>query len=299
MLKPYSPVWWYWNRVYKEVINVKWYQKGGALINKIQFSHSVISNSLQPHGLQHTRLPCPSPTPRVYSNSCASSQWCHPTISSFVFPFSSHLQSFPASGYFPMSRLFVSGGQNTRASTLASVLPMIIQGWFPLGLTDWNSLLSKDLSTVLAWCKSNCSFALLIFVVWFWDAFLNVIMLYFTLMCIYCIMFFAKNLFSSVSVRLLSRVQLFATPWTAAHQASLSNTKSRSPPKLMSVESVMPSNHLILCLPLLLLPSIFPSISVFSNESALLIRWPKYWSFSISPSSEFSGVISFRIDWSL
>ena len=101
------------------------------------------------------------------------------------------------------------------------------------------------------------------------------------------------------SVQLLSRVQLFATPWTAPHQASLSITNSQSLLKLMSIESVMPSNHLILCHPLLLLPSIFPSIRVFSNESVLCIRWPKYWSFSfsISPSSEYSGLISFRMDW--
>ena len=101
------------------------------------------------------------------------------------------------------------------------------------------------------------------------------------------------------SVQSLSRVRLFVTPWAAAHQASLSNTSSRSLPKLMSIESVMPSNHLILCHPLLLLPSIFPSIRVFSNESALCIRWPKYWSlsFNISPSSEYSGLISLRTDW--
>ena len=100
------------------------------------------------------------------------------------------------------------------------------------------------------------------------------------------------------SVQSLSRVRLFVTPWTAAHQASLSITKSQSLLKLMSIESVMPSNHLILCHPLLLLPSIFPSIRVFSNESVLPIRWPKYWSFSfsISLSSEYSGLISFRID---
>ena len=98
------------------------------------------------------------------------------------------------------------------------------------------------------------------------------------------------------SVQLLSRVRLFATPWTAA---SLSITNSQSLPKLMSIELVMPSNHLILCHPLLLLPSIFPSIRVFSNESALRIRWPKYLSFSlsISPSNEYSGLISFRMDW--
>ena len=101
------------------------------------------------------------------------------------------------------------------------------------------------------------------------------------------------------SVQLLSHVQFFATPWTAAHQASLSITNSQSPPKPMSLESVMPSNHLILCCPLLLLPSIFPSIRIFSNESALRIRWPKYWSFSfnISPSNGHPGLISFRMDW--
>ena len=101
------------------------------------------------------------------------------------------------------------------------------------------------------------------------------------------------------SVQLLSHVQLFATPWTAAHQASWSITNSRSLLKFTSTESVMPSNHLILCRPLLLLPSIFSSIRVFSNESALRIRWPKYWSFnfSISPSNEHCGLISFRMDW--
>ena len=101
------------------------------------------------------------------------------------------------------------------------------------------------------------------------------------------------------SAQLLSRVQLFATPWTAARQVSLSITNSRSLLKLMSIASVMPSNHLILCCPRLLLPSIFPSIRVFSNESVLHIRWPKYWSFnfSISPSNEYSGLISFRMDW--
>ena len=107
------------------------------------------------------------------------------------------------------------------------------------------------------------------------------------------------GMLQSSSVQLLSHVQLFATPWTAAHQASLSITNSWSSPKPMSIESVMPSNHLILCRPLLLLPSVFPSIRVFSNESVLPIRWPKYWSFtfSISPSNEYSGLISFRIDW--
>ena len=98
-------------------------------------------------------------------------------------------------------------------------------------------------------------------------------------------------------VQSLSHVQLFVSPWTAACQASLSITSAQSLLKLMSIKSVMPSNHLVLCRPLLLLPSIFPSIRVFSNESVFYIRWPKYWSFSISPSKEYSGLISFRMDW--
>ena len=107
------------------------------------------------------------------------------------------------------------------------------------------------------------------------------------------------HMYTHSSVQSLSCVQLFATPWTTAHQASLSITNPQSLPKLISIESVMPSNYLILCHLLLLLPSIFPSIRVFSNESALHIRWPKYWSFSfnISPSNEHPGLISFRMDW--
>ena len=100
----------------------------------------VVTNSLWPHEIQHTRLLCLSPSPRVCSNSCPSSQWCHPTISSSVIPFSSHLQSFPASGYFPMSHLFTSGGQSIGALASASVLPVNIQGWFPLGLSGLISL---------------------------------------------------------------------------------------------------------------------------------------------------------------
>ena len=108
-----------------------------------------------------------------------------------------------------------------------------------------------------------------------------------------------NNLLSVSSVQSLSYVLFFVTPWTAARQASLSITNSRSLLRLMSIELVMPSDHLILCPPLLLLPSIFPSIRVFSNESVLFIRWPKYWSFSfsISPSSQYSGLIYFRMDW--
>ena len=115
-----------------------------------QFSYSVMFNSLQLHQLQHARLPCPLLTPRACSNSCRSSQWCHPTISSSVVPFSSCLQSFPASGSFPMSWLLTSGGLSTGASASASVLPMNIQDWSPLGLTSWISLLSKGLSRVFS-----------------------------------------------------------------------------------------------------------------------------------------------------
>ena len=138
-----------------------------------------MSDSLRPHGLQHKRLPCPSPTSRAYSNSCPLSQWCHPTISFSVVPFSSHLQSFLVSVQFS-------------------------------------------------------------------------------------------------SVQSLSRVRLFATPWITAHQASLSIIISRSSLKLTSIESVMPSSHLILCRPLLLLPPSPPSIRVFFNESTLRMRCPKY-----------------------
>ena len=107
-----------------------------------------MSDSFWPHGLQHTRLPCPSPTSGAYSNSCPLCRWCHPTISSSILPFSSCLQFFPASGSLPMSWFFASGGQTIGASASASVLPMNIQNWFPLGWTGWISLKSKGLSRV-------------------------------------------------------------------------------------------------------------------------------------------------------
>ena len=109
-----------------------------------------MSDSLRPHGLQYATLPCPSPTPGAYSNSCRSRWWCHPTISSSVVPFSSCLQSFPASGSFPMSQFFISGSQSIGVSALASVLPMNIQDWFPLGWTGLISLQSKGLSRVFS-----------------------------------------------------------------------------------------------------------------------------------------------------
>ena len=115
-----------------------------------QFSCSVMSDSLRPHGLQHARLPCPSPTPGAYSNSCPSSQWCHPTISYSFVPFSSYLQSFLATGSFSMSRFFTSGGQTIAVSASTSVLAMNIQDWFPLGWTGWISLQSKGLSRVFS-----------------------------------------------------------------------------------------------------------------------------------------------------
>ena len=113
--------------------------------SSVQLSHSVVSDSLWPHRLLHARLPCPSPTPQARSNSYPSSQWCHPTTLSSIIPFSSYLQSFPASGSFQMSH-FASGGQSIGVSASVSALPLNIQNWFPLGLTGWNSLLSKGLS---------------------------------------------------------------------------------------------------------------------------------------------------------
>ena len=123
---------------------------GDTFVSSVQFRCSVVSESLGPRGLKDARLPCPSPAPGICSNSCPSSQWCHPTISSSVAPFSSCPQSFPRSGSFPTSRLFTSGGQSIGASASASVLPVNIQDWFPLGLIDLFSLQSKGLSRVFS-----------------------------------------------------------------------------------------------------------------------------------------------------
>ena len=116
----------------------------------VQFSRSVMSDSLQPHESQHASPPCPSPTPRVHPNPCPLSRWCHPTISSSVIPFSSHLQSFPASGSFPMSQLLASGSQSIGVSASTSVPPVNTQDWSPLGWTGWISLQSKGLSRVFS-----------------------------------------------------------------------------------------------------------------------------------------------------
>ena len=129
----------------------------------VRFSCSVVSDSLGRHGLQHARLPCPSPTPGAYSNSCPSHWWCHLTISSSVVPFSSCFQSFPASGSFPVSWFFTSGNQSIGISDSASVLPMHIQDWFPLGLTGWISLQSKGLLRVF----SNTTVQLIYYIYFF------------------------------------------------------------------------------------------------------------------------------------
>ena len=123
---------------------------GVYVISSVQFCRSVVSNSLWSRGLQHTRPPCPSPTPRVYPNSCPLSWWCHPTVSSSIVPFSSCPQSFPASGSFQMSQLFTSGGQSIGVSASTSILPMNIQDWYPLWWTGWISLQSKGLSRVFS-----------------------------------------------------------------------------------------------------------------------------------------------------
>ena len=120
------------------------------IISSVQFNCSVMSNSLRPHGLQHTRPPCLSPTPRVCTSSCPPNRWCHLTVSSSVIPFSSHLQSFPASGSFQTSQFFSSGGQSIGVSVSTSVFPMNIQNWFPLGGTGWISLQFKGLSRVFS-----------------------------------------------------------------------------------------------------------------------------------------------------
>ena len=184
-----------------------------------------------------------------------------------------------------MSRLFASGDQSTGASASASVLPMNIQDWFPLGWAGFISLQSKGLSRGFSsttiqkhqFFSTQTSLYSLTSVHDYWK----------------------NHSVQFSSVQLLSRVRLFATPWITAGQASLSITNSWSSLKLMSIEWVMSSSRLILCRPLLLLPPIPPSIGVFSSESTLRMRWPKYWSFNfnISPSNEHPGLISFRIDW--
>ena len=130
-------------------VNLSWRMSGFSLW-LLQFSRSVVSDSFRPYTRQHAKPPYPSPTPGVYSNSCPLSRWCHPTIFSSVVPFSSHRQSFPASGFFQISQHFESGGQSIGASASTSVLPMSSQDWFPLGWTGWISLQSKRFSRVFS-----------------------------------------------------------------------------------------------------------------------------------------------------
>ena len=131
-------------------LHIRWPKYWSFSINSVQFSCSVVSNSLRPQGLQHTRPPCPSPTPGVYPNSCPLSQWCHPTISSSVIHFSSCLQTLPALGSFPRRQFYASGGQSIGVSASKSVFPMNTQDWSPLEWTGWISLESKGLSRVFS-----------------------------------------------------------------------------------------------------------------------------------------------------
>ena len=160
---PWSQLWWQNNRITCTCSNIiwcifhtlLWHSHAGELCmvtssTSVQFSCSVMSDYLRPHELLQARLPCPSPTFEPCSDSCLSSWWCHPINSSSVIPFSSCPQSFPASGSFPMSQFFTSGGQSIRVSALASIVPMNIQDWFPLGWNGWISLQSKGLSRVFS-----------------------------------------------------------------------------------------------------------------------------------------------------
>ena len=141
---------WYYPKYKGNELTGNFWSESMTRTESVQFSHSVVSDSLQPHGLQHTRPPCPSPPPRVYSNSCPLSSWCQSTISSSVVPFSSRLQFFLVSGSLQMSQFFASGGQSIGVSASASVLPMNTQDWSPLGWTGWMSSQSKGLSRVFS-----------------------------------------------------------------------------------------------------------------------------------------------------
>ena len=214
-----------------------------------------MSDSLQPYGLQHSRFLCPTLSLRVGSNLCPLSWWCYLTISSSATFFSFCFQSFLASRSFPLSRLFLSGGQSIGASTLASVLSVNIQGWFPLGLTGLISLLSEGLSRVFS---STIDWKHKFFGAQpsFWSA------------------------IAFSSVQSLSRVWLFPTPWIAACQASLSITISRSSLKLTCIELVMPFSHLILCCPLPPAPN--------PSQHQSLFQW-------VNSSHEVTRVLEFQL----
>ena len=152
MFSTRDPIWNRPGRREMVLLVNSWHYYSGFKVafSSVQFSHSIVSNSLWPHEPQHARPPYPLPTPGGHPNPCPSSRWCHSTISSSVIPFSSCPQSFPASGSFPMSQLFTSGGQSIGVSASTSVLPMNTQDWFPLGWTGWISLQSKGLSRVFS-----------------------------------------------------------------------------------------------------------------------------------------------------
>ena len=253
-----------------------------------------MSASLRPHVLKYTRLRCPSPTPWACSNSCPLSWWCHPTISSSVIPFSSCLQTFPASVSFSNESFLLSRwGVGQSMELLLHISPSNGYSGLISFRIDWFDLLaSKGLSRVFSntTVQKHQFFGAQLYL---WIETINWIINIFVQIpkewnCI-------KPDFLVV-VQLLSQAWFFVTPWTTACQTSLSLTISQYLLKVMSSESIMPSNYLILCHHLLPMSSFFPSIRVFSNES-VLIRWPVYWSFSfsISPSNEYPGLSSFRI----
>ena len=214
-----------------------------------------MSDSFRYHGLQHTRLLWPSLSPRVCSSSCPLNRWCYSTISSSAVLFSFCLQSSPASGSFPIIWLFTSGSQSIGALPSASVLPMSIRGWFPLGLTGSISLLLKEIS-------AETTLLLLLLLSHFSHVWLCNSTDRSTPGC--PVLHYLPE-FAQVHVHWVGDAIQPSHPW--------------SPPSPCAFT--------------------FPSIRVFSNESVLHIRWPKYWSFSfsISPSNEYLGLISFRIDW--
>ena len=255
------------------------------------FSHQVMSEFLQPHGQQHARLPCPSPSPRQHwtllswpDTSTTEHHFCFdPAASFFLELLVIALHSYPVAYWTPSGR----GLGRELIFWCHIFLPFhTLQGVLVARILEWFAIPSS--SGLLFVRALHCDPSVWGGPAWHTSASLSYVGSFAMarLWSLYLVQF--------SSVQSLSHVQLFATPWTAAHQASLSITNSQSLLKLMSIELVMPSNHLILCHSLLLLPSIFPSIRVFSNESVLHIRWRKYWSFSfnISPSNEYSGLIS-------
>ena len=257
----------------------------GWVFSSVQFSRSVVSNSLRPHELQHARPPCPSPTPGVHPNPCPSSQWCHPAISSSAVPFSSCPQSLSASESFPMSQLFAGGGQSTGVSALASFLPKNTQDWSPyiVSKSDFpgqTQLYQKCLYDMWSPIRARpreshaCTFTAQKH---------GLIQVHHFCCCL-----------------VTQSCPTFWDPHGLQHtRTSLSFTISQSLLKLMSIESMMPCSHLI--------SSSLPSPPAFNlSQHQDLFQWvssyikgPKYWSFSfsISPSNEYSGLISFRIDW--